>query len=102
MKKILAAAVLAALSVGSANAALSFSNAEQTTEISQTGFLDLFDSSLGTLNSVTLTLNGAMTTTLTAFHTSSGPANGSITGTVDLYFSSNLGPFKHFRKGMQK
>ncbi len=29
MKKILAAAVLAALSVGSANAALSFSNAEQ-------------------------------------------------------------------------
>ena len=73
MKKILAAAVLAALSVGSANAALSFSNAEQTTEISQTGFLDLFDSSLGTLNSVTLTLNGAMTTTLTAFHTSSGP-----------------------------
>ena len=91
MKKILAAAVLAALSVGSANAALSFSNAEQTTEISQTGFLDLFDSSLGTLNSVTLTLNGSMTTTLTALHTSSGPANGSITGTVDLYFSSNLG-----------
>lgn len=34
MKKLLAAAVLAAMSVGSANAALSFSNAEQTTEIS--------------------------------------------------------------------
>lgn len=91
MKKILAAAVLAALSVGSANAALSFSNAEQTTEISQSGFLDLFDTNLGTLNSVTLTLNGSMTTTLTALHTSSGPANGSITGSVDLLFSSNLG-----------
>lgn len=59
MKKILAAAVLAALSVGSANAALSFSNAEQTTEISQTGFLDLFDSNLGTLTGVTLTLSGS-------------------------------------------
>jgi len=53
MKKLLAAAVLAAMSVGSANAALSFNNAEQTTEISQTGFLDLFDANLGTLTGVT-------------------------------------------------
>ncbi len=36
----------------------SFSNAFQTTEITQTGSLDFFNSSLGSLNSVTLTLSG--------------------------------------------
>jgi len=90
-KHLLALALIAA--AGAANAAVAtynFSNAEQTTEINQTGELSLFDSSLGTLTSVSLKLFGSMTTTLTAFHTSSGPANGSITGTVDLYFSSSL------------
>ncbi len=90
MKKILAAAVLAALSVGSANAALSFSNAEQTTEISQTGFLDLFDANLGTLNSVTLTLSGSETTTITLTNNAAQSQTVRANGTVDLFFSSNL------------
>lgn len=90
MKKILAAAVLAALSVGSANAALSFSNAEQTTEISQTGFLDLFDSNLGTLTGVTLTLNGSETTTITLTNNAAQNQSVIADGTVKLFFSSNL------------
>lgn len=90
MKKILAAAVLAALSVGSANAALSFSNAEQTTEISQSGFLDLFDTNLGTLNSVTLTLNGGMTTTIDLSNSAAQSQTARGTGTVDLSFTSSL------------
>lgn len=91
MKKILAAAVLAALSVGSANAALSFSNAEQTTEISQTGFLDLFDSNLGTLTGVTLTLTGSETTTITLTNNAAQSQTVRANGTVDLFFSSSLG-----------
>lgn len=90
MKKLLAAAVLAAMSVGSANAALSFSNAEQTTEISQTGSLDLFDSALGTLNSVTLTLTGSDTTTISLTNRAANPQTVRATGTVDLMFSSSL------------
>lgn len=90
MKKILAAAVLAALSVGTANAALSFSNAEQTTEISQTGFLDLFDTNLGTLNSVTLTLNGAMTTTIDLSNSAAQSQTARGIGSVDLTFASSL------------
>ena len=90
MKKLLAAAVLAAMSVGSANAALSFSNAEQTTEISQTGFLDLFDASLGTLNSVTLILNGSSHQTISLTNNAANDQTTRATGTVDLLFSSSL------------
>lgn len=92
-KHLLALALIAA--TGAANAAVAtatydFNNAEQTTEISQSGSLSLFDSTLGTLTSVSLKLFGSMTTTLTALHTSQGPSTGSITGTVDLYFNTNL------------
>jgi hypothetical protein len=74
---------------GSANAALSFSNAEQTTEISQSGFLDLFDTNLGTLNSVTLTLNGSMTTTIDLSNSAAQSQTARGTGTVDLTFASS-------------
>lgn len=90
MKKLLATAVLAAMSIGSANAALSFSNAEEVTEISQTGFLDLFDSSLGTLNSVTLTLSGSATQSITLTNNAQQDQTTRATGTVDLLFTSSL------------
>lgn len=89
-KSLLAAAILASMSIGSANAALSFSNAEQKTEISQIGFLDLFNSNLGTLNSVTLTLNGFDTTTITLTNNAANSQTVRATGTVDLFFSSSL------------
>ena len=61
-KKILGLAVAGALTL-SANAQAviitdSFTNAFETTEISQTGSLVKFDSGLGTLDSVTLTMSG--------------------------------------------
>lgn len=92
-KQILAAAALGLLAAGSANAAIitdSFSNAQQTTEISQTGVLDLFDASLGTLTSVTLTLNGASTTNISLTNTAAQSQTVRATGTVDLDFSSSL------------
>ncbi len=90
MKKLLAATVLAAMSVGSANAALSFNNAEQTTEISQTGFLDLFDANLGTLTGVTLTLSGRETTSFTLSSTAAQSQNLKADSTVNLFFATSL------------
>lgn len=88
MKKI---ALLAALAfTGNAYALTisdSFSNAEQTTEISQSGLLDYFDTTLGILDSVQLTLNGSMTTTITLTNQAAQSQSGTATGLVDLYFS---------------
>ncbi len=90
MKKLLAAAVLAAMSVGSANAALSFNNAEQTTEINQSGFLDLFDANLGTLTGVTLTLFGSDHTTISLTNNAANTQRVRATSSVDLFFASSL------------
>lgn len=90
MKKLLAAAVLAACSMsGAVNAATSFSNSLETTEINQTGFLDKFDSSLGTLTGVFLNWNGQAVTTITLTNNAAQDQRLRATSTVDLTFSSN-------------
>lgn len=90
MKKFLAAAVLAACAMsGAANAATSFSNVLETTEINQTGFLDKFDSSLGTLTGVFLNWNGQAVTTITLTNNAAQDQRLRATSTVDLTFSSS-------------
>ncbi len=93
-KHLLAAAVLAALGTGSANALVisggSFSNALETTEISQSGNLSLFDSTLGTLIGATLTLTGQDVMTITLTNNAAQAQLTSATGVVDLFFSSSL------------
>ena len=87
-KKILAAAVVAALAAGSAQAAVvsySFNNPLQTTEISQTGNLGFFDTGLGTLTSVQLTLTGRDETTITLTNNAAQSQTASATGSVDIF-----------------
>lgn len=90
MKHLMTAAALAAVAfAGTANAALVFSNALETTEISQSGLLDKFDSSLGTLTGVTLSWNGEAVTNITLTNTAAQAQNVLATGTVTLFFSSS-------------
>ena len=66
MKKLSLAIALAFAAVGAQAATVSFNfaNGLQTTEINQTGALGLFDSNLGTLTDVSLTVDGALETTI--------------------------------------
>lgn len=93
MKKLLALALVAAAGTAQADTlSFSFMNAETPTEINQTGSLGLFDSSLGTLNSVTITLDGSSTATidLTNKVSSTGPQRVRAASTVDLLFNSSI------------
>jgi hypothetical protein len=91
MKKTLIASALALAYTG-ANAALitdSFSFAESTTEINQTGSLLRFDSSLGMLNSIVLTMTGSATSSADLTNNSATTQGVSATGTVQMYFIEN-------------
>lgn len=64
-----------ALSVGAVQAATlddSFSNGFETTEIAQTGSLSRFDSSLGSLDSIVLTVDGSSSSTTSLTNNASG------------------------------
>ncbi len=67
-----------------------FNFANSTTEINKTGTLDLFDSSLGTLNSVTLSLFGGGEMTITLTNTAAQSQSVRATGAVDLIWTSSL------------
>jgi hypothetical protein len=95
LKNILATAVLGSLmAAGSASAAIisggSFLNALQTPAINQTGTLNLFDSTLGTLTGVTLTLAGRSVTEITLTNRAANPLGTIATAQTTLLFSSNL------------
>ena len=79
---------------GAANAATltySFTNAEQITEINQTNTLSKFDSSLGTLTGVALTLSGRATQNFSAVNAVNTTQTASITAMVDLGFTFSDG-----------
>lgn len=59
--------------------------------ISQSGALDLFDSNLGVLTSVVLTLTGQMQTTLTLSNSAQQQQLVNASGIVDLLFGINNG-----------
>jgi hypothetical protein len=92
---LLASAALAlALGATAANAAtisFSFSNPLQLAEINQSGTLGFFDSDLGTLTSVSLTVSAAMSSSLTVTNTSAQDQTSRTTLSTDLLFGSNFG-----------
>ena len=94
MKKLLlSAAAFAAIAANPAQATLindSFNFLLATTEITQTGQLHKFNSTLGTLNSVSLTLNGSAVTTITLKNNAAQAQNLKDNSSVDLSWSSNL------------
>lgn len=93
MKKLLLATALAALGLSQANAAVITSSAPlilETTEINQTLTLDQFDSSLGTLNSITIQFFGRGVSSATIENTAANPQNFRFGSTLDLLFSGPL------------
>ena len=68
----------------------SFTNPLQTTEISQTGNLSLFNSTLGTLTGVSLTFTGANVTTITLKNNATQSQTTKATSTTDLFFGSSI------------
>ena len=96
MKK-LPLAVLAALGMmaGSVQADVisggSFGIVEETTEITQSGNLDKFDTTLGTLTSAKIILEGSMTSTITLENTAAQDQTVQATGSVELGWGDDLG-----------
>lgn len=93
MKKLSLAVALAFAAVGAQALTVSggsFSNPQTTTEISQSGTLNLFDSSLGTLTDVELTISGALTTNITLSNSAAQVQTVKADGTVNLFFTSTL------------
>lgn len=93
MKKIVAllgATVFAATAANAGTLSFDFSNPLQTTEISQTGKLGLFDTNLGNLTSVSLTFSGNNTTRLSLTNNAAQSQTTKAVATTDLSFSSDL------------
>lgn len=80
-----------ALSANAATVSFSFNNQLQTTPITQTGVLGLFDSALGTLTGVALNLSGSSSTTFSLTNNSGTSQSVSATSTTSLFFGSPLG-----------
>jgi hypothetical protein len=89
----IAAAAIASFSMGAHadTVSFSFNNVLETTEISQTGNLGLFDGALGTLTSVTLSFTGENSTSLRLTNNAAQAQNVKATTSTDLNFSSTLG-----------
>lgn len=92
-KTIIAAALLAAVGVAHA-ATVSYQYGlplvEHTTEISETGMLGMFDSTLGTLTGATLNIFGSGTTNISLTNNAATNVTGRATASVDLMWSSAL------------
>lgn len=71
-------------------ASLSFSNAPQANPMNQSGTLDLFDTSIGTLQSAKLTIFGVGYSTFAFNNTSGSPRNVTATSEISIYTSSSL------------
>lgn len=89
-----AAALILALAGASAAQAgtISFNDAKplQVTEINQSLSLGLFDSSLGVLTGIALSINGEMLTNITLTNRAAQNQRVTARGSVDLDFSSDL------------
>lgn len=72
-------------------ASLSFSNAPQANPMNQSGTLDLFDTSIGTLQSAKLTIFGVGYSTFAFNNTSASPRNVTGASEISIYTSSSLG-----------
>ena len=91
IRSFLALALTAGIAAGPAHgASLSFSNANSMTPISQDGILDLFDTQIGTLHSVRLTLFGTGSSRFVLSNTSGSSQNVTASSIIRMYFSSSL------------
>ena len=91
IKPVLTLALLAGIVTGPAHgASLTFTNSEAPTPISQDGMLDLFDTNIGVLHSVRLTLFGTGTSSFTLVNTSTSSQDVTANSKILMYFSSLL------------
>jgi len=67
-----------------------FNNPLADTEFTQTGSVNLFDTTLGRLTGVSFIFNGAMTTTISLANLSNTNQRASAKSTMDLYYHSDL------------
>jgi opacity protein-like surface antigen len=91
MKKLLAAAALAALSIGSANAATVTQSAGlvlETTEINQSFSFNKFDASLGTLTSVLISMDGRAVSSASFDNSAAQAQNFSFNSTLNLFLDN--------------
>lgn len=105
MKKIAAALAAVALCAGAQAATVSdsFTNTLQHTDFTnQTGTLDLFNTALGTLTGVSLTLYGQSVTDLTLTNTSNSVSEASASTRTRLTFSSSIGALSSLIGGSYK
>lgn len=93
--KIFSTLLLGTALVSSANATLvsggSFAYGPATTEISHTGSLLKFDSTLGTLTGLSLTLDGNMSTTISLLNRAAQTQRVTANSSGELDFSSTIG-----------
>ncbi|MDZ5457742.1 PEP-CTERM sorting domain-containing protein [Azohydromonas lata] len=105
MKKIAAALAAVALCAGAQAATVSdsFTNTLQHTDFTnQTGTLDLFNTALGTLTGVSLTLYGQSVTDLVLTNTSNSVSEASASTRTRLTFSSSIGALSSLIGGSYK
>lgn len=88
---LLIASIALATSASAATLSYNFTNPLETTEITQTGSLGLFDTTLGTLTGAVLTLTDEMNSAISLTNRASGTQRTRATGTVDLFFGSSIG-----------
>jgi hypothetical protein len=99
---VLSSAVFAANVQAATVSGGSFSNAQQTTEINQTGSLALFDSSLGTLNSVTFNFFGDGQTSFGATNNAAQSQLFKIDSAVNLFYGSTNGAIDAILSGLSQ
>lgn len=95
MKKILFALAFAGCAATGVNAAVVTSQfnlplTESVTEIDKDYFLDLFDSSLGTLTSASIEFFGSATFNYSGKNNAANPQNARLTASTELIFGTSL------------
>lgn len=85
-----------ALSANAATLNYSFSYPLQLTEITQTGNLGLFDTSLGTLTGASLVVSGGAEMRFSGRNASTQQQTATLTSSVDLLWSSSLASLNPF------
>lgn len=91
-----AAALSLAAQADAATITETFTNFKQSTEISQSGTLKLFNTSLGTLVGATLTVYGQADMSFIATNMDSRSLAATVTSSIDLSFTSSLAALNPF------
>ena len=93
---ILATSVFLSASANAATVSFSFAFPQATTDIMQTGFLGLFDSSLGTLTAANIVVNGQATMSFSGRNSATDERGATITSFVELIWDSSINELDSF------